>query len=160
MPDTRLITRKRTVVAFMGGATAIVLLMAACGGSPGATSMPAGGGPPNAMQMPAGGGSSNAMSMPSGGGSASPSTAVHTDNVAITNLAFSPAAITVVVGTTVTWTNQDGIQHDVFAPPLGLKSPVLNQNDTYAHTFSKPGTYRYICSIHPFMHGTVVVTAR
>jgi len=47
----------------------------------------------------------------------------------------------------------------VYAPSVGLQSPVLNQNDTYTHTFSSPGTYPYICSIHPFMHGTVVVTS-
>jgi plastocyanin len=149
MPGTRLITRKRTIVAFVGGAAAIVLLMSACGGSP------------SAMSMPAGSGSSDAMSMPSGGGSGPASgAAVHTDTVAITNLAFSPSAITVAAGATVTWTNEDGIQHDVYAPSLGLKSAVLNQNESYTHTFSKPGTYSYICSIHPFMHGTVVVTAK
>jgi amicyanin len=78
--------------------------------------------------------------------------------VSIKSFAFEPSTITVVAGTTVTWTNEDGIQHDVFAPSVGLKSPVLNRNDGYTHTFSKPGAYHYICSIHPFMHGTVVVT--
>ena len=132
-----LITRKRTVVAFVGGAAAIVLLMAACGGS------------------------SSAMPMPSGGRSApAPTAAVHTDQVKIANFAFAPAAITVVAGTTVTWTNRDSVQHDVFAPAAGLKSPVLDQNGSYTHTFLKAGTYHYICSIHPFMHGTVVVTAK
>jgi amicyanin len=135
MPGKRLITRKRTVGAFVGGAAAVVLLMSACG-------------------------SSSAMPMPAGRGSAPASgPAVHTDHVKIAKFAFAPAAITIVVGASVTWTNEDGIQHDVFAPPVGLKSPVLNQNDSYSHTFSKPGTYRYICSIHPVMHGTVVVTA-
>jgi plastocyanin len=111
--------------------------MSACGGSSGgAMAMPAGGGPAPASEAPA-----------------------HTDLVRITNFAFAPADITVVAGTTVTWMNEDTTQHDVFAPPVGLQSPVLNQNDSYAHTFSSPGTYRYICSIHPFMHGTVVVTS-
>jgi amicyanin len=136
MPGKKPITRKRTVVAFVGGAAAIVLLMSACGGA------------------------SSAMTMPTGGGSVpAPGPTVHTDQVKITNFAFVPAAIRVAAGTAVTWTNGDSVQHDVFAPPAGLQSPVLNQNDTYAHTFSKPGTYHYICSIHPFMHGTVVVTA-
>jgi amicyanin len=136
MPSRKLISRNRTIVALVGGAAAAVLLLSACGGS--ATAMP----------------------MPSGSGSAPASEApVHVDQVRITKLAFAPAIITVVVGTQVTWTNEDGIPHDVFAPPVGLQSPVLNQNDKYTHTFSKPGTYHYICSIHPFMHGTVVVTA-
>jgi len=111
------------------------------------------------MAMP-GGGSSGAMERPAGGAPAPASNVPeHTDHVRITNFAFAPADITVVAGTTVTWTNEDTTQHDVFAPPVGLQSPVLNQNDSYAHTFSSPGTYRYICSIHPFMHGTVVVTS-
>jgi plastocyanin len=137
MPGKSLFTRKRTIAAFMGGAAAFALLMAACSGS------------------------SNAMPMPAGGGSAPASGAVeHTDHVSIKNLAFAPLTITIVAGATVTWTNEDGIQHDVFAPTVGLKSPVLNQNDGYTHTFAKPGTYHYICSIHPFMHGTVVVVAK
>ena len=136
MPGKWLITRDRTTLAFAGRLAAVVLLMSACGGSSGAMVMPAGGGPAPASNVPA-----------------------HTDHVQITNFAFAPAAITVVAGATVTWTNEDTTQHDVFAPPVGLKSSVLNQNDSYAHTFSSPGTYRYICSIHPFMHGTVVVTS-
>jgi amicyanin len=111
------------------------------------------------MAMP-GGGSSGAMVMPAGGGPAQASNVpAHTDQVQITNFAFAPAVIKVAAGATVTWTNEDTTQHDVFAPPVGLQSPVLNQNDTYTHTFSSPGTYPYICSIHPFMHGTVVVTS-
>jgi plastocyanin len=136
MPGHKLITRRRTIVAFMGGAAAVVLLMSACGGS------------------------SSAMPMSAGGGSApAPGPVMHTDRVSIKNLAFAPSTITVVAGTTVTWMNQDGIAHDVFAPSAGLTSPVLNQNDGYTHAFSTPGTYHYICSIHPFMHGTVVVSA-
>lgn len=135
MPGKRLITRNRTTLAFIGGLAAVVLLMSACGGSSG-----------------------GAMAMPLGGGPATEAPA-NTDLVQITNFAFAPAVITVAAGATVTWTNEDTTQHDVFAPPIGLQSPVLNQNDSYAHTFSSPGTYPYICSIHPFMHGTVVVTA-
>ena len=44
-------------------------------------------------------------------------------------------------------------------PVSGISSSVLNQNDTFSHTFPTAGTYHYICSIHPFMHGTVIVTA-
>jgi amicyanin len=135
MSGNNLITRKRTIAAFIGGAAAFVLLMSACGGS------------------------SSAMAMPSGGSTLASAAPAHADHVKITNFAFAPAVITVVAGSSVTWTNADSIQHDVFAPPVGLKSPVLNQNDSYSHIFSTPGTYHYICSIHPFMHGTVVVTA-
>jgi len=102
-------------------------------------------------------GSSSSMAM-GGGGSTGPSAPpTHTNQVSITNFAFAPASINVAAGTTVTWTNGDSVQHDISAS--GFTSPVLNQGDTYSHTFSQPGTYTYICSIHPFMHGTVVVTA-
>ena len=136
MPGSKLITRRRSVIAFLGGAAAFALLMSACGGS------------------------SSAMTMPSGNASAPASgPAVHTNSVSVKNFAFAPSDITVVAGTTVTWTNEDGVAHDIFASSAGFKSPVLNQGDAATHTFSKPGTYHYICSIHPFMHGTVVVTA-
>jgi amicyanin len=148
MRSHKLISPSRTKVALVGGAAAAVLLLSACGGS--ATAMP----------RPAGSGSATAMPMPAESESAPASVApAQTNQVKITKFAFAPAVITVVAGTQVTWTNEDAIPHDVFAPPAGLQSSVLNQNDSYTHTFSKPGTYHYICSIHPFMHGTIVVTA-
>ena len=77
--------------------------------------------------------------------------------VRIVNFRFSPATVTVRAGQTVEWTNQDAVAHTVdFA---GVISNVLNRGGTYTLRFSAPGTYAYICSIHPFMHGTVVVTA-
>jgi amicyanin len=150
MDRHKLISPNRTMVALVGGATAAVLLMSACGGSATANPRPSGTGSATAaMPMPAGGGSAPASDAPA-----------HTNLVKITKFTFAPAVITVVAGTQVTWTNEDAIPHDVYAPPVGLQSPVLNQNDVYTHTFSKPGTYHYICSIHPFMHGTVLVTAK
>ena len=86
------------------------------------------------------------------------STAVATDNVAITNFKFSPATVTVTAGSTVVWTNNDSIQHDVTFDGGGIVSGDMNHNDTFSHTFPTAGTYHYICSIHPFMHGTVIVT--
>ena len=78
--------------------------------------------------------------------------------VTITNFAFQPATLTVKVGTSVTWTNRDEEPHTVVGN--GLKSPVLgNAGSTYSYTFTTAGSYSYNCSIHPFMHGTVVVTA-
>jgi plastocyanin len=87
------------------------------------------------------------------------STPVATDAVKITNFAFSPATVTVTAGSTVVWTNGDSIQHDITFNGGGIVSGVLNHNDTFSHTFPTAGTYQYICSIHPFMHGTVIVTA-
>jgi len=92
------------------------------------------------------------------GNSGGASTAVATDSVAIKNFAFSPATVTVTAGSTVVWTNDDSIQHDITFNGGGIASGVLNHNDTFSHTFPTAGTYHYICSIHPFMHGTVIVT--
>jgi plastocyanin len=92
------------------------------------------------------------------GNSGGASTAVATDSVAIKNFAFSPATVTVTAGSTVVWTNDDSIQHDITFNGGSIVSNVLNHNDTFSHTFPTAGTYHYICSIHPFMHGTVIVT--
>jgi plastocyanin len=77
--------------------------------------------------------------------------------VTITGFAFAPAALSVPVGTKVTWTNQDEEPHTVIGS--GLHSAVLgNAGSSYSYTFTRTGTYDYNCSIHPFMHGTVTVT--
>ena len=78
--------------------------------------------------------------------------------VGITNFAFVPATLTVKVGETVTWTNHDEAPHTIAAGDGSFHSPGMDANATYSFTFTKAGTFDYICSIHPFMHGTVVVT--
>jgi plastocyanin len=83
---------------------------------------------------------------------------VATDSVAIKNFAFSPAMVTVKVGTTVTWTNGDQDSHTATATGGAFRSPTLNTGDTFRYTFTRPGRYEYLCTIHPFMTATVVVT--
>ena len=76
------------------------------------------------------------------------------------DFAFAPANIVVDVGTTVTWTNFDGVGHTVTSDGGGeLQSPLLNQNETFSHTFGEPGLYRYYCEPHPYMQGLVTVGA-
>jgi plastocyanin len=79
--------------------------------------------------------------------------------VKIDNFSFSPAQITVAPGTKVTWANQDDMPHTVTdaGAPRAFKSPALDTGDAFSHMFSAPGTYHYYCSLHPYMHGTVVV---
>lgn len=77
--------------------------------------------------------------------------------VDISNFAMTPAQLTVPVGTTVTWTNHDDEPHTVAAKDGSFHSPALDTNATYSFTFTKAGTYDYICSIHPFMTASVVV---
>jgi plastocyanin len=71
---------------------------------------------------------------------------------------FSPSSITVGSGDTVTWTNNGSEPHDVTGS--GLASGTLNPGQGYSQAFSSPGTFSYICSIHPFMRGSVTVQAR
>jgi plastocyanin len=77
--------------------------------------------------------------------------------VKIDNFSFGPATLTVTVGTTVTWTNRDDIPHTVVSDDKVFKSKVLDTDDKFSFTFSRPGTYPYFCSIHPKMTGKVVV---
>jgi len=77
----------------------------------------------------------------------------------IKNFAFAPATVTVAVGSTVTWTNDDQDAHTVTSNDGGpLRSAVLQTGGTYRYTFTRPGRYVYLCTIHPFMTATVVVT--
>jgi plastocyanin len=79
--------------------------------------------------------------------------------IAIQNFMFSPTATTISAGTTVRWKNLDGEPHTVRSIDATFKSDALDQNDSFAFKFDKPGTYRYVCSIHPQMVGTIVVKA-
>jgi amicyanin len=136
-------------IAALGAATTVAL--AACGASAAGTRSTSTPVPPTSA---APGGAATAAP----GATAAPAPAA-TAAVGIVNFKFTPAALTVKVGTTVVWTNNDAIAHTVNFMTGGINSSVLNKNDQFSHTFSAPGTYDYICSIHPFMHGSVTVTA-
>lgn len=81
--------------------------------------------------------------------------------VSINNFAFSPGSVTVGIGDTVTWTNnQAGVPHTVTSDTAGvMDSGTLASGATYAKTFDAAGTFTYFCAIHPTMTGTVIVTA-
>jgi plastocyanin len=70
---------------------------------------------------------------------------------------FAPTAITVAAGSTVTWTNKDQEPHTVVSENGQFRSGALDTGDSFSFRFDKPGTYRYACSIHPRMVGTIVV---
>jgi plastocyanin len=78
-------------------------------------------------------------------------------DVKIDNFSFGPAAVTVPVGTTITWTNHDDIPHTVVSTDGVFKSKVLDTDEKFTFTFDKPGSYAYFCSIHPKMTGKVIV---
>ena len=100
--------------------------------------------------------------MPSAPGATAQATgspaAVAGDAVTIDNFAFAPATLTIKAGSTVTWTNRDEEPHTVASSDGSFHSPGMGTGATYSHTFTTPGKFDYVCSIHPMMHGTVVVT--
>jgi plastocyanin len=77
--------------------------------------------------------------------------------VKIDNFSFAPTALTVRVGTQITWTNRDDIPHTVVEDNKTFKSKVLDTDEKFTFTASKPGTYNYYCSIHPKMTAKLVV---
>ena len=76
----------------------------------------------------------------------------------ISNFKFSPASLTVKPGAGVTVTNQDSTAHTATADDgQSFDTGTLDQGASQTISVSKPGSYPYHCSIHPFMHGTLVV---
>lgn len=79
-------------------------------------------------------------------------------SVAISNFSFNPSALTVSVGTKVTWTNNDSVPHTVTSDTGNtLGSLTLSSGQSYSHMFTQVGTFSYHCSVHPGMTGTIVV---
>ena len=72
---------------------------------------------------------------------------------------YDPDNITVVIGVnnTVIWTNNDNEPHTVTAADGSFDSGNMDPGATFTYTFTKPGTYTYICTYHPWMHGYVTV---
>lgn len=88
-------------------------------------------------------------------------TPASTDKIDIKDFAFTPAAIQVKKGTTVTWTNQDSTRHNI-APDSETAdfkaSELLDKGKSYSVTFNTVGTYTYHCTPHPYMKASVIVT--
>ena len=76
--------------------------------------------------------------------------------VMIDNFTFEPAQLTVKVGTTVTWKNRDDIPHTLVSAGK-FRSKTLDTDDSFSFTFTTAGEYKYFCSLHPHMTGTVKV---
>jgi len=79
--------------------------------------------------------------------------------VSMTGIKFVPDALTVTVGTTVTWTNDDTVAHTVTADDGSFDSGMIAPGGTFSFTFNTAGTYPYKCTVHlPDMIGTITVT--
>ena len=131
------------------GATALALtsVLAACGSSNsgGSSATP-------------GGGSASAGGASAGSGSSCTVISGSTTTVQIKDFAFHPSCISVAVGTKVTFTNADSTTHTATdSSSGGFDSGNLSQSQTFTQTFMTAGTFNYLCSIHQYMRGTVVV---
>jgi plastocyanin len=83
--------------------------------------------------------------------------AADANTIVIKDFHFSPMSLTVPVGATVTWENLDGEPHTVVSIEGVFRSGGLDQDDNFTFKFDKPGTYKFVCSIHPQMLGTIIV---
>lgn len=81
--------------------------------------------------------------------------------VTMAGYAFTPSSLTIAAGDTVTWTNHDTAPHDVktTSGPVAIHSAMLSKGGTWSYTFTTPGTYSYVCTVHAGMTATIVVTA-
>jgi plastocyanin len=109
-----------------------------------------GGGGAETTEQPAGGEDDGGGGEDGGGGGGT--------EVSQEDIAFNPAEVTVSVGDTVTWTNNDSVGHDVTADSFSSGDPGgMAPGDTFEQTFDEAGTFDYVCTVHPGMEGTVVV---
>jgi len=77
--------------------------------------------------------------------------------VRIVDFAYSPAGVTVNVGDTITWTNEDAAPHTATADDGEFDTGTLSRGASGSQTFSSAGTFSYFCTIHPSMTATVTV---
>ncbi len=77
--------------------------------------------------------------------------------VKIANFTFSPADLTITLGTTVTWVNNDDIPHALVETEKTFRSKALDTDDNFSFTFTTPGEFTYFCSLHPHMTGKITV---
>ena len=89
--------------------------------------------------------------------SAVPGQSADADTIVIQNFSFAPMSLTVPAGTVVTWKNLDGEPHTVASDQGLFRSGALDHSEAFTFKFHQPGTFRFICSIHPTMMGTIIV---
>lgn len=96
----------------------------------------------------------------SGGNAAAPSgDAVRSVEVEIEDFSYRPDPVTIEEGGKVIWKNRDSAPHTATAADGSFDTGTIEEDKIKSETFKEPGTYEYVCSIHPQMHGTVEVVA-
>lgn len=139
----------------------LTLALAACAAQPTPTSMPTQAMPAATTVAATQAMATDAMStatMPAATDAMATSAPMAGNTVDIANFAFSPATLTVKVGTTVTWTNQDSAAHTVTSDTGLFDSGNMPQGKSFSYTFTTAGTYAYHCTYHAMMKGSIVVT--
>lgn len=76
--------------------------------------------------------------------------------ISIKNFSFSPSIVTIKIGTTITWTNNDSVLHTVTSID-NFDSGNIAQGKTFSYTFDEVGIFEYLCTIHPYMQGKIIV---
>jgi plastocyanin len=77
--------------------------------------------------------------------------------IRIDNFKFTPTPLTVPKGATVTWMNQDDMPHSIVCQRLGFHSKPMDTDGSTSLRFDQAGRYDYVCGLHPFMRGQVIV---
>ena len=91
------------------------------------------------------------------GATSAPSAPAPANTVVMANIAFSPTSITVAAGTTITWQNNDGVDHTSTSDNGVWDTGTIAPGQSKTTVFNTPGTFTYHCTVHPMMTGTVVV---
>lgn len=130
--------RRWQVLILAGVASFAMTALAACGGGDG-------------------GSSSSADGMSEDGRNEAPA-AEATDEVAVADFQFNPDAVEIGSGAELTWTNQDGFDHQITVRDGGFESDAFGEGESVSTTFDTAGEYEYFCGIHNSMTGTITVT--
>jgi plastocyanin len=77
--------------------------------------------------------------------------------ISIQNFQFVPAILTVKAGTSVTWVNRDEEPHNVVSLERMFRSKAIDGGDKFSVVLDNPGTFNYLCAVHPHMRGKIVV---
>ena len=125
------------------GAVALALGIAGCGGDDDEGST-AGSAPEPVQQTPQGADNSGGAN-------------VRSQKVQMVDYTFSPETVTIAAGGKITWVNEDQAPHDATADDESFATGTIESGKLKSETFKQPGTYTYICTIHPQMTGTIEV---
>jgi len=83
--------------------------------------------------------------------------ATNAAEISIQSFQFVPAILTVKAGTAITWINRDEEPHNVVSPERVFRSKAIDGGEKFTVVLDKPGTYNYLCAVHPHMRGKIVV---